>query len=125
VADAAGRADLRVITWEHGQVDRAVAERRTEGFTSLVRDGRHRVVGGLVVGPRAGETIAELTLAVQRGLRARDLAGVTHAYPTWSGGLWDASVEDVRQGLEAPVVRWALVRAVQARRWWLAARSRR
>ncbi len=125
VADAAGRADLRVITWEHGQVDRAVVERRTEGFTSLVLDGRHRVVGGLVVGPRAGETIAELTLAVQRGLRARDLAGVTHAYPTWSGGLWDASVEDVRQGLEAPVVRWALVRAVQARRWWLAARSRR
>lgn len=124
VAEAGRRAGHRVITWEHEQVDRAVAEGRTAGFTSLVLDDRRRVVGGLVVGPRAGETIAEITLAVQRGLRARDLAGVTHAYPTWSGGLWDASVQDVRDGLRQPMVRWALARAVQGRRWWLAARAR-
>jgi pyruvate/2-oxoglutarate dehydrogenase complex dihydrolipoamide dehydrogenase (E3) component len=87
---------LTVVRFGHDSVDRAVAEGATDGFTSLVLDRRGRVLGGTVVGPRAGETLGELTLAVRRGLTAGDLAGTTHAYPTWNDGLWNAAIGHVR-----------------------------
>ena len=110
---------LRVLTWQHTHVDRAVTEQETGGFTRLVVDRRGHLVGATVVGPRAGESIGELTLAVSRGLRTRDLAGVTHAYPTWNDGLWQAAIADVRERLDGPVVRRALGAAARGRRWYL------
>ncbi|WP_300018834.1 FAD-dependent oxidoreductase [Pseudonocardia sp.] len=102
-----GTAGTTTRTRGHDEVDRAVAEGRTAGFTRLVLDRRGRVVGATVVGPRAGETLAELTLAVRRGLRARDLAGVMHPYPTWGDGPWNAALAEVRAQLARPVVRAA------------------
>ena len=110
---------LRVLTWRHTHVDRAVAERDTGGFTRLTVDPRGHIVGATVVGPRAGESIGELTLAVSQGLRTRHLAGVTHAYPTWNDGLWQASIADVRDRLEQPLPRRATGALVRGRRWLL------
>lgn len=66
-------------------------------------DRRGRITGGTLVGPRAGECLAELTLAVGRGLRTLDLAGSTHAYPTYADGRWNAAVVDVRDRLATPL----------------------
>ncbi len=115
VASVGQRQGTTVHTRWHDEVDRAVTEGRTAGFTRLVLDRRGRIVGATVVGPRAGETLAELTLAVRRGLRARDLAGVMHPYPTWGDGPWNAAVAEVRSQLAGPVVRRA-VRALTAMR---------
>ena len=116
---------LRVLTWQHTHVDRAVTEGRTSGCTKLTVDARGRVVGALVVGPRAGETLGELTLAVQQGLRTRDLAAVIHAYPTWNDGAWQAAIADVRERLEAPgVPRRAIAALATSRRAWLSHRGR-
>ena len=112
----------RVLTWEHAHVDRAIAEAQTDGWTTLVVDRRGRVVGGTVVGPRAGETLGELTLARVQGLRTRDLAATTHAYPTWSDGLWNAAIEDVRAQLRAPVPRLLTRAVVRGRRLYRRAR---
>ncbi len=112
----AGSPGTTARTRHHDEVDRAVAEGRTAGFTRLVLDRRGRVVGATVVGPRAGETLAELTLAVRRGLRARDLAGVMHPYPTWGDGLWNAAVAEVREQLAGPVVRRVTGALVAVRR---------
>lgn len=106
---------LTVRRVEHATVDRAVAEGVTDGFTSLVVDGRRRIVGGVVVGPRAGETLGELTLAVRQGLTTADLAGTTHAYPTYDDALVDAALDDVRARLTNPLVRAALRAAVRVR----------
>ncbi|MCX6463653.1 MAG: FAD-dependent oxidoreductase [Pseudonocardiales bacterium] len=103
----AGTAGTTVRTRWHDEVDRAVTDGRTAGFSRLVLDRRGRVVGATVVGPRAGETLAELTLAVRRGLRARDLAGVMHPYPTWGDGPWNAALAQVRAELAGPVARRA------------------
>jgi pyruvate/2-oxoglutarate dehydrogenase complex dihydrolipoamide dehydrogenase (E3) component len=99
-------------------VDRAVADGRTDGFTRLVLDRRGRVRGATVVGPRAGETLGELTLAVRNGLRARDLAGTVHPYPTYANGPWDAAIADVRARLGARPARLVtrVLRAVGQRR---------
>jgi pyruvate/2-oxoglutarate dehydrogenase complex dihydrolipoamide dehydrogenase (E3) component len=114
-ADAAG-AGLTVRRIPHADLDRAVAEGRTDGFTTVVHDRKGRLRGATVVGPRAGETLGELTLAVRRGLTTRDLAGTTHAYPTYNDGVWNSAVADVRGRLSAPVTARVLRGVVRLRR---------
>lgn len=107
-----------VRTHPHTDLDRAVTDGDTAGFSRLVLDRRGRVIGATLVGPRAGESLAELTLAIRHGLRARDLAATTHPYPTYGDGPWNAAIADVRAGLGSGPAR-AAVRALAAgrRRW--------
>lgn len=117
------RDGVRILTLSHEHVDRAVVEDQTGGFTRFAVDRKGRILGAVVVGPRAGETLGELVLAVRRGLRTRDLAGVTHPYPTWNDGPWNVSIADVRHQLRRPAVRRALRAAARTRRWWLDRRA--
>ncbi|WP_338748183.1 dihydrolipoyl dehydrogenase family protein [Janibacter alittae] len=112
-------AGLRRVAWSHDHVDRAVAEGSVDGVSRLVVDRRGRVLGATVVGPRAGETVGELTLAITRGLTTRDLAGVTHPYPTYNDGPWNAAVSDVLDQLARPTARRAVGVLARARRWWV------
>ncbi|MEO7261172.1 MAG: FAD-dependent oxidoreductase [Jatrophihabitantaceae bacterium] len=98
---------LTVRTLGHAEVDRAIAEQQAGGFSRLVLDGKGRVVGATIVGPRAGESLPEAVLAVRHGLRARDLAAATHAYPTYSDGLWKAAIAEVQAQLSGAVARRA------------------
>ncbi len=110
---------LRTLDWSHSHVDRAVTERATGGFTRLVIDKRGRVLGATVVGPRAGETLGEVTLAISRGLTTRDIAGVTHAYPTYNDGPWNAAISDVQDQLARPATQRVLGVLSRARAWWV------
>jgi pyruvate/2-oxoglutarate dehydrogenase complex dihydrolipoamide dehydrogenase (E3) component len=123
LADA-DRHGLTVRTVPNQDVDRAVTDGRTGGFTRLILDGKSRVLGATVVGPRAGETLAELVLAVRRGLRTRDLAGTIHAYPSYGYGAWDAAIADTRARLHDPGPAWAIATLAAARRRWLVLRDR-
>ena len=67
------------------------------------------MLGGTVVGPRAGETLGEISLAVKNGLTTSDIAGTTHAYPTYNDGLWNVAVADVRKRLGSGLIRRAVV----------------
>jgi pyruvate/2-oxoglutarate dehydrogenase complex dihydrolipoamide dehydrogenase (E3) component len=91
--------EARVRTVDHRDLDRAIAGAATSGFTQLVGDPRGRLVGATVVGPRAGETIAELAVWLGQGARLRDLVRTTHPYPTWSEGATEASLAELRGGL--------------------------
>ncbi|MDQ6754518.1 MAG: FAD-dependent oxidoreductase [Actinomycetota bacterium] len=113
------RQQHRARTVRHTHVDRAVTEDMTDGFTRLIVDRRGRILGGTIVGPRAGESLAELTLAVRKGLTTSDIAGTTHPYPTYSDGVWNAAVADVRERLASPVVRRVMAGLVWFRRRWL------
>ncbi len=110
---------LRTVDLSHSHVDRAVAEGDFGGFVRLAIDKHGRVLGATVVGPRAGETLGELTVAITRGLTTRDLAGVTHAYPTYNDGPWNAAVSDVQDQLERPATRRALRALARGRAWWV------
>ncbi len=109
----------RVRTALHTHVDRAVTEDHTGGFTRLVVDRRGKILGATIVGPRAGESLAELTLAVQKGMSTSDIAGTTHPYPTYSDGVWNAAVADVRERLASPLMGRATTALVWGRRRWL------
>lgn len=122
-ADGETRPGWRVVTRDHDEVDRAVAEADTTGFARLVLDGKGRVKGATIVGPRAGESLAELVLAVRLRLRTRDLASTVHAYPTFGDGPWNAAIADVRAQLDAPRHAWVVGVLVGLRRRWLNAGS--
>lgn len=111
-----GAEEPRTVTREHVDVDRAQAEGRTDGFTRLVLGRGGRLLGATIVGPRAGESLAEATLAVQRGLTATDLAGVTHPYPTYGDGTWNAAIAVVQGRLAAPRTHRLLAALVAVRR---------
>lgn len=114
--------DRQVHTQGLDHADRAIAEQSTEGFTRLVVDGRHRVRGATVVGPRAGEALAELTLAVSQGLTTSDLTGAMHPYPTYADPQWNAAIADVRGRLTGRSGMLAVTALRRARRALLALR---
>ncbi len=97
-------AGVTSVTRHHSHLDRAIAEDDTSGLARLALDGKGCVVGATVVGPRAGETLSELTVAVRMGLRTRDLASAIHAYPTYADGPWNAAIDDVRERLRRPAM---------------------
>ena len=119
--------DGRVVSWSHAELDRAITQDARRGVTRLTLDRKGRIVGATVVSPRAGETLGELSLAIHHGMRTRDLASVTHAYPTYNDAVWNAAVRDVRKSLSFGITGRAiyLLRSVR-RRWvrWRQDRSR-
>ena len=64
---------------------RSLSLGRDEGFTKVLFDPEtHRVLGAGIVGPNAGELIAELGLAIEMGADATDLGLTIHPHPTLS-----------------------------------------
>ena len=64
---------------------RSLSLGRDEGFTKVLFDPEtHRVLGAGIVGPNAGELIAELTLAIEMGADATDVGLTIHPHPTLS-----------------------------------------
>jgi pyruvate/2-oxoglutarate dehydrogenase complex dihydrolipoamide dehydrogenase (E3) component len=69
------------------RVDRAVSEADTLGLVKLIAAADGRLLGASVVGQRAGEVIAELSLAMAQRLRLQDLASAIHPYPTYNSAV--------------------------------------
>ena len=64
---------------------RSLALGRDEGSTKLLFDeATHRVLGCGIVGPNAGELVAEAGLAIEMGADASDIGLTIHAHPTLS-----------------------------------------
>jgi len=66
---------------------RAIANGAEYGFTKLVFDdsddnGAHRVIGGSIVGPNAGDMIGEIALAIEMGADVVDIGRTIHPHPT-------------------------------------------
>jgi dihydrolipoamide dehydrogenase len=58
---------------------------RDDGLTKLLFDPTtHRVLGGGIVGPNAGDLIAEVVLAIEMGSDAADIGLTIHPHPTLS-----------------------------------------
>jgi dihydrolipoamide dehydrogenase len=62
---------------------RAIANGADYGFTKLIFDAEtHRVIGGAIVGPAAGDMIGEVCLAIEMGCDAVDIGKTIHPHPT-------------------------------------------
>lgn len=90
-ARAAGR-EVRVARFAWAASGRAATLGRADGLTKLVAEaGTGRLVGAGMVGPGAGELIAEGALAVENALLAEDVATTIHAHPTLAEGFMEAA----------------------------------
>ncbi len=84
--------ETETVRYPWAASSRAMTFSRTEGLTKLlIEKSTGRILGGSVVGAGAGELIAEITLAAEKGLTAHDLAGVIHAHPTLSETVMEAA----------------------------------
>lgn len=64
---------------------RSLSIGRSEGMTKLLIDeASHRVIGAGIVGPNAGELMAEVALAIEMGCDVEDVALTIHPHPTLS-----------------------------------------
>ena len=62
---------------------RAIANGCDYGFTKLIFDAEtHRVIGGAMVGPNAGDMIGEVCLAIEMGCDSVDIGKTIHPHPT-------------------------------------------
>jgi dihydrolipoamide dehydrogenase len=81
-AMAAGRV-VEISRYPWAASGRAHALGRTDGMTKMLVDPETDAVLGVgIVGPGAGELIAEGALAIEMGCSARDLMETIHAHPT-------------------------------------------
>jgi dihydrolipoamide dehydrogenase len=77
--------NIGVGKFPHAASGRAIGIDRTEGFTKLVFDNdSHRIIGAGIVGPAAGDLIAEAALAIEMGCDATDIGLTIHPHPTLS-----------------------------------------
>jgi len=75
---------IRVLHSEFAENDRARTEGTNAGFLKAVLSRRGHVIGTTIVGPHAGELVLPWVLAISKGLKMGDLAGLIVPYPTLS-----------------------------------------
>lgn len=63
-----------------------------EGFVKIITNQENDVVLGVhIIGPHASDLIAEATLAVRKGMSAKELATTIHAHPTLAEAIMEAA----------------------------------
>ena len=72
---------------------RAKAIDDTEGFVKILADEKtDKVLGAHLIGPHAGELIAEIGVAMEFGASSEDIARTCHAHPTFSEAVKEAAL---------------------------------
>ncbi len=72
---------------------RAKAIDDAEGFVKILADAKtDKVLGAHIIGPHAGELIAEIGIAMEFGASAEDIARTCHAHPTFSEAVKEAAL---------------------------------
>ncbi|MFN2167806.1 MAG: dihydrolipoyl dehydrogenase family protein, partial [Anaerolineae bacterium] len=76
---------VEVTTYAFDDLDRAVADGRTDGWiTVLTPPGKDQILGVTVVGSQAAELLSEFVLAMTHGLGLKKLMSTIHVYPSRS-----------------------------------------
>src|SRR5579885_1078239 len=73
---------------------RAKVNKTTDGFVKILADAAtDRVLGAHIIGADAGTMITEITLAIEFGASAEDIARTCHPHPTLSEAVKEAALE--------------------------------
>jgi dihydrolipoamide dehydrogenase len=95
VTEAQARKDNRQVViskFPWGASGRAITLDRTDGLTKLIVDAETEVILGVgLVGPGAGELIAEGVLAIEMGANATDLKLSIHPHPTLTETMMESA----------------------------------
>lgn len=101
-AKAAGRK-CKVGSFPFAASGRARAMEAGAGFCKLVADaGSDEILGIHIIGPMAGELIAEAVLAMEYSASSEDLQRTIHAHPTLSEALHEAALAADKRAIDIP-----------------------
>ncbi len=70
---------------------RALSMDETEGAVKVITDQEGRLIGVHILAPAASELTGEAALAVEKGVKASELASLIHVHPTVSEALMEAA----------------------------------
>ncbi|MGH8144677.1 MAG: dihydrolipoyl dehydrogenase family protein, partial [Steroidobacteraceae bacterium] len=108
--------DVQAQSLDLSRVDRAVSEADPQGLVKLIARRNGRLLGATVMGARAGEALAEISVAMFSRLTLRDLAASIHPYPTYNSAIQLLATQmAVRQAFSG--MRGRIIRAMS--RWSL------
>ncbi|KAL2072279.1 hypothetical protein VTL71DRAFT_11622 [Oculimacula yallundae] len=83
----------KVGTFPFSANSRAKTNLDTEGFVKMIADEEtDRILGIHIIGPNAGEMIAEGTLAIEYGASSEDIGRTSHAHPTLAEAFKEAAM---------------------------------
>jgi len=101
-AKAAGRT-IKTGSFPFAASGRARAMEAGAGFCKIVADaGSDEILGVHVIGPMAGELIAEAVLAMEYSASSEDLQRTIHAHPTLSEALHEAALAADKRAIDIP-----------------------
>ncbi len=93
----------RVVRYDLAELDRAVTEGEAYGMVKVLTPPRgDEILGATIVGPHAGELLAEYVLAMKHGIGLDEILGTVHAYPTlseankYAAGEWKKATKPER-----------------------------
>ncbi|MGY3903252.1 FAD-dependent oxidoreductase [Aeromonas lusitana] len=94
---------FEVTRFEMAELDRSIADGERQGFVEVLTvPGKDRILGATIVGPHAGERLAEFVLAMRHGLGLRKILATIHPYPTlvegnkYLAGEWQRAHQPTR-----------------------------
>jgi dihydrolipoamide dehydrogenase len=101
-AKAAGR-NCKIGSFPFAASGRARAMEAGAGFCKVVADaGSDEILGVHIIGPMAGELIAEAVLAMEYSASSEDLQRTIHAHPTLSEALHEAALAADKRAIDIP-----------------------
>ncbi len=87
------KIDYKIGKFSFMANSRAKAIDDTEGFVKILADAKSdKVLGAHLIGPHAGELIAEIGIAMEFGASSEDIARTCHAHPTFSEAIKEAAL---------------------------------
>ena len=87
------KIDYKIGKFSFMANSRAKAIDDTEGFIKILADAKtDKVLGAHLIGPHAGELIAEICVAMEFGASSEDIARTCHAHPTFSEAVKEAAL---------------------------------
>lgn len=90
---------VKVFRFPFEDLDRAICDGENAGFVKMVTNKKGSILGCHIIGPDAGNYIAEVVLAMRKGISVGDLSQTVHVYPTLSEGVKKAGDNYFRERL--------------------------
>jgi dihydrolipoamide dehydrogenase len=101
-AKAAG-VQVKIGSFPFAASGRAKAMESTAGFVKVVADAQDdRILGVHIIGPMAGELLAEAVLAMEYSASTEDLQRTIHSHPTLSEALHEAALAADKRSIDMP-----------------------
>ena len=91
-AAARARGEVNISRFSYRASGMAQATGQAEGFVKLIADvAGQTLLGAVVVGAGATDTIAELALAIRHGITVAQIAETIHAHPTFAEAVGETA----------------------------------